>query len=184
MLIIDALLAPGAPALRELSLGLNAAPHPPLLVAAVGRLLAVPASPLHTLALAGGAGFRLKHELTMLLAHVARAADAGGARLTSLDVSGHQCGDAMVEVLAPLLTGAHAPPSLLLHDNGLTLRGLEQLGDVMTRGEGRCATELLVVTHEDARSALQHEVGLRRHPKEPLPAGCDYLEGVFFYRGE
>ena len=70
-----------------------------------------------------------------------------------LDVSGHQAGDGLLDAALPLLRAGHAPRGLLVHGNALSVVGLERLGDAMS-GEG-CATELLVITHEDVVGAMQ-----------------------------
>ena len=164
-ILTEALLVDGAPSLTELAIGLNPAPQPTYLVDSLQRLLAT--SPrLHTLILTGSPTFRLRSELAMLLGGVASAAAGGGAQLSYLDVSSHHAGDALLEVMPPLLTGPGAPATLLMHDNQLSTAGIEQIGQAMGGGDaGACATELLVITHDDARYALGVEVANKR-PKE------------------
>ena len=78
----------------------------------------------------------------MLLGRIAAAIGPGGAPLQYLDVSSHHGGDAMLEGAPPLLSGPHAPRSLLLHDNQLTTAGLETLAMILTKaGEGATGGE-------------------------------------------
>ena len=87
-----------------------------------------------------------------------------GAPLSLLDASGHHAGDSLLAVAKPLLTGSHAVASLLLHENQLTVSGIEQLANMMSSAEDH-PTDALVVTHEDARYALKCELELKR-PRE------------------
>ena len=84
-----------------------------------------------------------------------------------LDVSNHHAGDGLLEVLPALLAGPKAPACLLLHENQLTVTGLEQLARLMSAAETH-PTEVLVVTHEDAHFALTHEVEKLKRPWESV----------------
>ena len=162
VMLIDALLEESEPtSLLELGLGLNHAPQSITFVQGIEKLLKAPsASRLTTLNICGGGSFRLKSELPQLLLAVRKAAESGnGTKLTYLDVSAHHCGDALLEALPPLLSGPNAISTLLIHDNQLSTSGIEQLGQYMAGGESPCTTELLVITHDDARHALTSNKG-------------------------
>ena len=165
--------------LTELALGQNPAPQPPQLLSCIERL-ARTATRLQVLTLSGSSSFRLRNELPLLLAQLAAAASSGGARLSHLDVSCHHAGDALIEAAAPLLSGNAAPRAFLLHDNQLTTSGIEALSQHLLSpgrasgvgedgggvGSGRqFSPELLVITHEDARFALNAELAMKR-PKD------------------
>ena len=158
-------------ALTELAIGCNPCQHGGALIRSLEHaLLATPS--LTSLSVSGGPTFRLKHELALLLGTIARASGAaGGAALTYLDVSSHHAGDSVLDAIAPLLRGPKAPRSLLLHDNSLSVRGIDKLAKLMTAAEPaehKCRTELLVITHDDARLAFHTELKQARLPKEEL----------------
>lgn len=121
--------------LTQLGLGSSPAVRPVALVSALDALLRA-APRLTTLHLAGGPSLRLKGELPHLLGLIARGAASGGAPLTSLDVSGHHAGDSLLEAAPPLLSGQHALHTLLLHNNQLSISGLEQLAHLIAKVPG------------------------------------------------